>query len=151
MSTLRTMTEKVIEMNRLYFAIVTEMLGRYGFTMPQLIVLGTIKDGAKAIGEISQLVDLSYSTVSGIVDRLERNGVVVRKRDEKDRRVVLVELAGKRECMEGKIPRMQDFEQLFSGLSQDEMEKVTEAMKLLIGHLEKRRADQWAKGGNDEQ
>jgi DNA-binding MarR family transcriptional regulator len=151
MSALRNMTEKVNEMNRLYFAIITEMLARHGFTMPQLIVLGTIKEGARTIGEISQLVDLSYSTVSGIVDRLERNGIVVRKRDEHDRRIVWVELAGKLECMEGKVPSIQDFEQLFADLSSDEIEKVTDVMTLLIGQLEKRRDVLWPKGGSFKQ
>jgi DNA-binding MarR family transcriptional regulator len=151
MSALRNMTEKVNEWNKLYFAIITEMLARHGLTMPQLIVLGTIKEGARTIGEISQLVDLSYSTVSGIVDRLERNGIVVRKRDEHDRRIVWVELAEKLECLEGKVPRIQDFEQLFADLSHDEIEKVTEVMTLLIGQLEKRRDVHRQKGGSFQQ
>ena len=78
--------------NRLYSALLQRELSRIGLTMPQIAVIEAVKYGAKTISEIARSVDLSNSTVSGIVDRLEKNKLATRHRDGKDRRVVLVKL-----------------------------------------------------------
>jgi DNA-binding MarR family transcriptional regulator len=140
MNELQRMSAKLTEMNKLYITIITEELARCGFTMPQLIVLDQLKAGAKTIGEISQLVDLSYSTVSGIVDRLEAKGFVTRTRDDRDRRVVRVSLAGDQKDLEEKIPcaQLSYYEELFAGLGADEMKRISESLEVLTGYLEKR-------------
>lgn len=48
--------------------------------------------GALRITELSKKLSLSNSTVSGVVDRLEKKGIVVRTRSDEDRRVVMVDL-----------------------------------------------------------
>jgi len=60
---------------------------RSGLTGPQISVLEVLAstDGL-SIKELSQRVRLAHSTVSGIVDRLERQGLVQRLPDENDRR-----------------------------------------------------------------
>lgn len=64
-----------------------------GLTFPQLTLLFLIQQyGPLRITELSRKLDLPNSTVSGIVDRLEKEGLVVRKRDDVDRRVVTVQL-----------------------------------------------------------
>ncbi|MBN2853157.1 MAG: MarR family transcriptional regulator [Clostridia bacterium] len=63
-------------------------------TGPQGMLIGTLfhKKQLK-ISELSKMMSLSNSTVSGIVDRLEKAGKVERIRSEKDRRVVEVRLS----------------------------------------------------------
>jgi DNA-binding MarR family transcriptional regulator len=58
-----------------------------GFTAPQMNTLEelTRQDGL-SLKELSARMALSHSTVSGIIDRLERRGSVERKRDPEDRR-----------------------------------------------------------------
>ncbi|MFY0542662.1 MarR family winged helix-turn-helix transcriptional regulator [Brevibacillus sp. H7] len=148
MKPLQRMSAQLNGMNELYIAIITEELARCGFTMPQLIVLDKLKGGPKTIGEISQLVDLSYSTVSGIVDRLERNGLVIRNRDDQDRRIVRVSLADSLQSLEEKIPCMKEgyFENLFAGMTEEEMEKCSEILAMITTYLQKR-WDMLQKGG----
>ncbi len=43
-------------------------------------------------GEVSHKVLKSGSNITTVIDNLERNGLVTRKRDEKDRRVIFVHL-----------------------------------------------------------
>lgn len=69
-----------------------------GLTVPQLLCLKAIGDGG--IDEItpvfvSHKVHLSPATVSGILDRLERDGLVVRERRSRDRRKVCLGLTPK--------------------------------------------------------
>lgn len=63
-------------------------------TAPQLYVLAELADrDGQTLTELSRRAALSHSTVSGIVDRLERQGLVRRRPDERDRRFVRICLA----------------------------------------------------------
>lgn len=62
-------------------------------SVPQLVCLQTLeKGGPLSIGALSKRVYLNPSTLTGIVDRLEKKGYVLRARGLVDRRVVKVEL-----------------------------------------------------------
>lgn len=62
-----------------------------GITRSQRSLLKALMHkGPQCIQDLSTLLDLSNSTVSGIVDRLEEKGIVERRRDEGDRRSVYV-------------------------------------------------------------
>jgi len=62
-----------------------------GLTGPQLLVLrAASRLSAARISALARAVDLSQPTVSGIVDRLERRGMVRRSRGTGDRRTVMV-------------------------------------------------------------
>jgi DNA-binding MarR family transcriptional regulator len=64
-----------------------------GLTTPQIFVIASLDQcGSLKISELSEKLSLSNSTVSGIVDRLEKCNFVKRNRSEEDRRVVLVSL-----------------------------------------------------------
>lgn len=67
------------------------LVEEHGVTAPQLAVLAEAErlDGA-AIGALARGVHLSQPTVSGILDRLERRGLVHRERSDRDRRSVVV-------------------------------------------------------------
>jgi len=65
-----------------------------GMTAPQGMVLGILsKEKTMKITELSSKLSLSNSTMSGIIDRLEKQGMVERKRSEEDRRVVHVTIS----------------------------------------------------------
>jgi len=71
-------------------------LEKSGLTPPQFYVLATIGyAGGLPFGEIGAKMMVTVSNLTGIVDRLEEKKIVVRKRDEKDRRVVHVVLTDK--------------------------------------------------------
>lgn len=60
-------------------------------TGPQGMLVGTLAHSGKMkISDLSEKLVLSNSTVSGIIDRLEKQGLVERIRSEEDRRVVYV-------------------------------------------------------------
>lgn len=65
-----------------------------GITVLQGMMLGIIsKENRIKITELSSKLCLPNSTVSGIVDRLEKQGMVARERSEEDRRVVYVSIS----------------------------------------------------------
>lgn len=66
-----------------------KLVTHHKITAPQLVCLLTIIENESITAtEIGQKVYLSASTVIGILDRLEKNGLIQRKRDTIDRRIV---------------------------------------------------------------
>ena len=71
-------------------------LDKVALTPPQFYVLATIGyAGGLPFGEIGHKLMVTVSNLTGIVDRLEEKKLVVRKRDDNDRRVVHVVLTDK--------------------------------------------------------
>jgi DNA-binding MarR family transcriptional regulator len=72
---------------------------RFGVGASDLDALALLDDGgALAAGRIAEALAVTTGAVTGLIDRLERQGWVQRTRHEADRRQVLVEVAaGKRE------------------------------------------------------
>jgi DNA-binding MarR family transcriptional regulator len=63
----------------------------HNITSPQLVALLAIAQlGPSTLKSIGRAIQLSPSTVVGIVDRLEEKGLVYRQRDTRDRRNVFV-------------------------------------------------------------
>jgi DNA-binding MarR family transcriptional regulator len=74
------------------------MLERTGITYPQFLVLSLLwEQDSQPMGALAQRLDLEYNTVSPLVKRMEKAGLVARVTHPGDERSVLVELtdAGK--------------------------------------------------------
>ncbi|KGR76851.1 MarR family winged helix-turn-helix transcriptional regulator [Ureibacillus sinduriensis] len=70
-----------------------EILSNYTITPPQFVALQWLHEsGDMTIGELSNKMYLAFSTTTDLVDRMEKNELVVRIRDEQDRRVVHIHL-----------------------------------------------------------
>lgn len=70
-----------------------EILFDFNITVPQFTALQIlINNGNMTIGELSQKMALACSTITDLIDRMEKAELVVRKKDEKDKRVVRVEV-----------------------------------------------------------
>lgn len=124
--------------NKQFGRIVAEELAGYGITVPQIMVLKQIYDQPKTIGQISKAVDLSYSTVSGIVDRLERQGLAERRRDREDRRVVWIYKTDRIDEIKKQVPVLREdyLANLLRELSDAELDAAIRALQLLADHLE---------------
>lgn len=73
-----------------------KILNNYPITSPQFIALQWLLDeGDLTIGELSNKISLAFSTTTDLVDRMEKNELVVRVRDQKDRRVVRIRVLEK--------------------------------------------------------
>jgi DNA-binding MarR family transcriptional regulator len=62
-------------------------IARGGLTGPQVNVMqALVEKNGMSLKELSAAVGMAHSTVSGIVDRLEKRGMLVRQADATDRR-----------------------------------------------------------------
>ncbi|WP_019414158.1 MarR family winged helix-turn-helix transcriptional regulator [Paenisporosarcina sp. TG20] len=70
-----------------------KILSNYTVTPPQFIALQWLfEHGDMTIGDLSTKMYLAFSTTTDLVDRMEKNNLVLRVRDEQDRRVVRIHL-----------------------------------------------------------
>lgn len=64
----------------------------FNMTAPQMICMyHLVRNGAITQSKLSTEVSIGISTINGIIDRLEKKGLVTRQRDLTDRRRVLVQ------------------------------------------------------------
>lgn len=72
------------------------ILNDFNITAPQFSALQIlINNGNMTIGELSQKMALACSTITDLIDRMEKSELVTRKKDDKDKRVVRVEVLPK--------------------------------------------------------
>lgn len=70
-----------------------EILNVYKITPPQFVALQWLfEEGDMTIGELSSKMFLAFSTTTDLIDRMEKNELVSRVKDNKDRRVVRINL-----------------------------------------------------------
>jgi DNA-binding MarR family transcriptional regulator len=70
-----------------------EVSSKFGITGPQLWALKTIsQEESLSLRDLSERMYLHPSTITGVIDRLEKKGLVTRKRNQIDRRVIYVQL-----------------------------------------------------------
>lgn len=108
-----------------------KILKHYTITPPQFIALQWLfEHGDMTIGDLSNKMYLAFSTTTDLVDRMEKNNLVKRVRDDKDRRVVRIHLLdeGKR-VIEEVIDKRRDY--LNSVLSNFEEKEVEQLSSLL--------------------
>lgn len=76
-----------------------------GLTGPQLLILQEIEknDGITG-GQVAQSVTLSPPTVTNILDRLEKRGLLIRERSQQDKRRVSLHLTEEGKGILGKAP-----------------------------------------------
>ena len=67
----------------------------FGLTGPQLILLQELSAGEMAVSELARRISLSQGTVTDIIHRLEKKGLIERRRSNRDKRRVLISLSEK--------------------------------------------------------
>ncbi|HUB64413.1 MAG TPA: MarR family transcriptional regulator [Methylocella sp.] len=100
---------------------------RFDLTATDLKALGVLDQlGALTAGELAQQTGLATASVTSLIDRLEKRGFVHRRRDQKDRRKVFVEID---RAALAPIARIYDkfdkhFEPIFAGFDASALEII---------------------------
>jgi DNA-binding MarR family transcriptional regulator len=121
----------------------TDLHSRYlvkhtGLTGPQLAILQEInKNGEASVGKIARAISLSHATVTGIIERLEKRNLVVRRKSEDDRRKVIVtDSEESRALLEDAAPLMQSsFVRQFSRLQPWEQTMILSSLQRIVSMM----------------
>lgn len=116
-----------------------QLAARTGLTPSQLIVLQIVAaDGRSLPSEVAKLAHLSQATVTALVDRLQRAGLVTRRRDTEDRRRIWIELTedGRRRIAESPDLLQDRFQSSFDALQDWEQALVVTALERVSAMLD---------------
>ena len=117
------------------------LVKRVGLTGPQLVILQEVADsGEVPVGAVARAVSLSQGTVTDIVERMEKRGLVDRRRSDFDRRRVLVHAteSGK-QLLEKATPLMQEsFAGRFNHLQDWEQAMILSSLQRLVSIMDPR-------------
>jgi DNA-binding MarR family transcriptional regulator len=108
-------------------------------TQSQILVMRVLNYyGDMKVSDISRELDLSNSTVSGIIDRLVEKKIVQRKRSEKDRRVVMISLAEEyRQPVKRRLNAVaQKMRKALSTITEEDLDSVIQGLEKLEKILE---------------
>ncbi|PIE37533.1 MAG: MarR family transcriptional regulator [Gammaproteobacteria bacterium] len=106
----------------------------FGLTSPQLILLSTVQANPKlTIRQASQEVSLSQGTVTTILDKLQKKGLVKRQRSEADKRKIHLLLTSEGEALLQSTPELlqSSFRDSFTALEEWEQLQILASLKRL--------------------
>ena len=116
-----------------------ELNKKYSVSAPQLACLSTLNDyGPLPPSVISKNILVKSSTVTGIIDRLEKKEYVTRVRNSPDRRVINIELTdtGRTLVNSAPSPFQQTIVDGLTRLKSEELEQILAALTKLAHMLD---------------
>lgn len=114
-------------------------------TGTQGMMMGILShDGKMKISDLSEKIGLSNSTVSGIIDRLEKQGLVERTRSLDDRRVVHVNITTefKKNSKKNFCKIEKTFEDIMKKATIEEIETILKGLDTLEQLIDKQKSDE---------
>jgi DNA-binding MarR family transcriptional regulator len=130
--------EKIRNISKYLNEYTKDHLKCYNLTLGRFHVLRVIIESQPvSMGEIHEELHMANSTVTVIVDYLHEAGLVKRKRDIEDRRVVLLEITEKgRKIMVSLIKKRQDFMEKALLDMEDSAEELSQLLEKLLDKIE---------------
>lgn len=116
-----------------------EVSGKFGITGPQLWALKTISQNESlSLSDLSKKMYLHPSTITGLIDRLEKKGYVTRNRDQADRRVISVQLTSKGKSLTRKAPNPVQGKMVYGlrELKRERLDLIYESVQKLVEIME---------------
>ena len=134
------LTDQIIAEFRTFFrelrCMGTDRLRRGGMSMAHFHLLSMLdRHGEMAMSRVADVLDVSLSNASGLIDRLEERGLVERIRVPDDRRVVLVRVTdlGRRTLSEAEIIKEEMLTRILGALEPEQLRRVGNALRDIEG------------------
>ncbi|MCA9578359.1 MAG: MarR family winged helix-turn-helix transcriptional regulator [Polyangiales bacterium] len=115
-----------------------DLAREHGLTGPQVTVLKLLDAvGDLSLSELSERIKARNSTITGIVDRMQRDELVLRRRSQRDRRVIEIVLTPKGRQMARAIPvqPMQMFASALRALPPEDVEALRRILRTMSDHV----------------
>lgn len=128
-----------IERSLRHVAFIIKKRGRdilvdFGITNPQFNALLALRDNPNiTMGDLCDKLFLACSTATDLVDRMEKNGFLERKRDSQDRRVIRLSISerGKEVISEVIAARRRYVSSILEKLSEEEISQLEQSLDKL--------------------
>ncbi len=131
-------TEMMPAIMREFYKHESSGLEKIKITLPQLVVLNILaREGELSMTDLAKYINVSTAAMTGIVDRLVRDGYVQRGSVDGDRRIIKVRATAKgaRAAKSAVEHQRRMVEKLFSVLSEDEREEYLRILTIVRDRL----------------
>jgi MarR family transcriptional regulator, 2-MHQ and catechol-resistance regulon repressor len=114
--------------------------GMLGATQQQWSVLAILNEAGQTglpLSELGKYLDVTKGNITGLVDRMERDGLAVRRPDPKDRRVIRATITtkGKKVLKDLAPVRNNWWNKLFNGFSAKDKKELLSQMQRLLARV----------------
>jgi DNA-binding MarR family transcriptional regulator len=136
--------DSLVQTSFLIQGVIERRAAERGVSLIQTRLLGVLRDREPTINELSVLLGLDKSSVSGLVDRAERRGLVARRPSQTDRRSVRVLLSPEGRAMVDAVGAALDADlvTLLAPLGVAERSRLAALLsRVLIQHADRRGID----------
>lgn len=125
---------------RLVTACYTPYFRQYGITYPQYLVLMLLwEQDNRIISEITERLHLETNTVTPLLQRMEKQGLIVRQKSQADSRQRIISLTGDGKRLEEQIKEVPNClvrELVESGMSEEELQSMIPLLDKFIQVVE---------------
>ena len=114
----------------------SERLVRQGISMTQLHVMNMLeRHGELAMSRLAEMLDVSLSNATGLIDRIEERGFVERIRVPSDRRIVLVRITDRGRAVMEEVEALREatLARVLDRLDETQLKRVAAAMADMRG------------------
>jgi DNA-binding MarR family transcriptional regulator len=114
--------------------ILNRSCAEHDLSVTQLRLLGILRDRTPSMAELAGFLHLDRSSVSGLIDRAERRGLVTRRTSADDARVSIVELTPNGVALGRQLAATVDarVEQLIAGVSATERARLVRLARTML-------------------
>ena len=121
-----------------------DLVRQFGLTGPQLIVLQEVSRLEEvSVGEIAKAISLGQATVTGILERLENRGLIIKQRSKNDKRRVLVQAtsASKQLLKKAPPPMQEHFIQQLTNLQDWEQAMILSSLQRIVAMMDAKKIE----------
>lgn len=120
--------------------IFERMLKDYGIEINSAqgrIMFALWRQDGVSINELARTTQLKKSTLTSMLDRLEKMGYIIRRHHKNDRRVILIERTSKDKNLENKYTELsQEHTKLFyKGFSENQIDRFEKELERILDNL----------------
>lgn len=131
------------ELKRALHQVVSKQAEKEGTTDIQFYVLSALRRNPElGMSELAELLHLGNSTLSGVIDRMEKSGLVDRRRSAADRRAITLHLTKEGEAAEERISLL--YNEAISRLDvipEADLDHLMETLRLIISLIEEKEGE----------
>lgn len=107
-------------------------------SVQQYMILSMLKkQGTVSMSDLRQSTLVTKQAITGLIERMKKQGLIITKKDPQDGRRVIVEMTSlaEKKLEEIRPYRIEGNRQAFSKLEDDELEELQSTLTKLIAHL----------------
>ncbi|MCY0851898.1 MarR family winged helix-turn-helix transcriptional regulator [Thermoplasma acidophilum] len=127
-----------VDLWKLWYKKTERNLNTINLSVTEFTIMRQLSDnGPMSMAAIASAINVTPGWVTGVIDKMEDKGLVMRKREETDRRIIKISLTehGKVTYEEAKEKHFAFIEKSLSGLSESDLDMANDVLTKMIDSI----------------